>query len=65
MTPNPGDSDGAAPAESAVPVPDIGVVAVVADELHWDATRREAELATVARDTETRLAWRNQHERAA
>jgi len=41
------------------------VAAVLADELGWDATRRDAELASFARDARTRLAWRDEHERAA
>ncbi len=41
------------------------VVEVIAEELGWDTRRREAELASFARDAHARLAWRDAQERAA
>jgi len=41
------------------------VADVIATELGWDASRRDAELAAFARDADARLAWRDAQERAA
>ena len=41
------------------------VADVLAAELGWGTARRDGELAAFTRDAETRLAWRDEHERAA